>query len=255
MRLSDTVATARLDFARAVAPVLDRPLTDVLSVMDRELTALKHHQQSASDVRWYTSLERGEPDYGIYDDADYMLYLWPGTVLYARPTLRWTVQHVPQSAVETVIDLGCGIGITTALLADAYPHANVYGTNLEGIQARVARRLSDEHDFTLVPDITHITADPDTTLVVASEYFEHFHDPITHLTDNLTHLTPQHFAIANAFGARSAGHFPTYQHHGDTLTPRQAGRRFNNTLRAHGYTNTGSGWNGRPTLWTRILTP
>lgn len=252
VNLADSVTVARSEYAAAAADALDLPVSTVLALMDRELDDLKNRRPSPSDERWYASIERGQPDYGIYDDPTYMLYLWPGTVLYARPTLRWISQHVPAARVRTVIDVGCGIGYSTACLAAAYPDAAVYGTNVEGVQAKAARSLGRRHGFTLRPDVASIeVTDPSSTLIVASEYFEHFHAPIAHLRTILSSVVPHWFAIANAFGAVSAGHFPQYLDGSTHYTPRQIGRRFNDHLRQHGYTKTGSGWNGRPSLWTQ----
>lgn len=253
MKLTDSPAQARQEYAEAVAPVLGVDVDAALAVMDRELSQLETKQESASDRRWYRSVDAGTPDYGIYDDPDYMLYLWPGTVMFARPTLKWTTKAVPAEAVSTVVDVGCGIGYSTACLAAAYPVADVYGTNVEGVQARVARSLGDKHGFTLVPDATHIDADPARTLLVASEYFEHFYRPVEHLEEVLKALrSPRWLAIANAFGARSAGHFPEYAKRADTISPRAIGRAFNKRLRDGGYVRAGAGWNGRPSLWERL---
>jgi SAM-dependent methyltransferase len=252
MRLTDSTAIARAEYADAVSPVLGRDRAEVLAVMDRELAQLRSGVDSVSDRRWYLSLARGEPDYSIYDDPEYMLYLWPGTVMFARPTLRWTVNAVPPGEVDTVVDLGCGIGYTTAVLASCYPGADVFGTNVEGVQAQVARALGREHGFTLRADVSSISYEPRRTLVVASEYFEHFHRPVEHLCEVLNGLgCPRWLAIANAFGARSAGHFPEYADRGGRFPPRAIGTRFNGTLRRAGYRKAGSGWNGRPTLWER----
>lgn len=252
MRLSDGNAVVREEWADAVSGALGLEVATVKASMDRELAQLEARVDSSSDERWYASVEQGAPDYGIYESPEYMLYSWPGTVLFARPTLKYVVKHVPASAVRYVVDLGCGIGYTTSVLAREYPHASVYGTNVEGTQARVCRLLAERHRWSLVPDARAAAVDADATLAVASEYFEHFHRPVEHLREVLAGLgRPRWFAIANAFGARSAGHFPEYADGARSLSPRGAGRLFGDTMRAAGYTRAGSGWNGRPTLWMR----
>jgi len=132
------------------------------------------------EVRWYDSIEQNNPDYSIYDDEYYFTDLWVCWVLFSRGYLR-TLIH-PKSLNEnariydllmdtkSILDLGCGLGYTTATLKQIFNKAKVFATNLEGTKQYIfCAVMSAQFDFKLVPDISHIRQDID--LVFASEYF------------------------------------------------------------------------------------
>lgn len=195
--------------------------------------------------RWYDSLERGEPDFGVYDDPVYLADLWACWVLYSRRYLRELRRAGLLDGLGGVVaDLGCGVGLASAALAELLPGATVYGTNVEGVQARLARRVGERYGFTVLP---HPPSRAD--VVFASEYFEHFLAPVAHLRDVLA-AGPSTLFIASTFGPRSTGHFDEYVLDGESVSPKQASRAFDAELVDRGYVKVATGlWNGRPTVW------
>ena len=89
-------------------------------------------------------------------------------------------------------------------------------------------------------------------LVFASEYFEHFLDPIMHVEHIVEHIDPKYFVIANAFNTWSIGHFEIYENHGEPVPQNKISRMFNNKLRELGYSQVKTGlFNNKPTLWKK----
>jgi hypothetical protein len=89
-------------------------------------------------------------------------------------------------------------------------------------------------------------------LVFASEYFEHFEEPIAHLVEVVELTRPRALLIANAFSAKSIGHFDEYVVDGRRVSGDVVGRRFNDTLRRIGYSKIETRlWNNRPAYWKR----
>lgn len=251
MRVTDPVPQLRHVYAEAIAPALGVTAAEALTLMDEELRAFRAGEESVCDKRWYASLITGTPDYGIYDDPAYLPYLWPSTLEYARVTVRWITRWVPAGQVTTVVDLGCGIGITTAWLSAAYPDASVYGTQLPGVQGDIAAKLAAGYRFRVIRTPAEASPpDPRRTLVLGSEYFEHFHDPVRHVRQVLGALhRPRWLAAANAFGARSAGHFPWYSVAAHQVSNRTVGATWGRAVRAAGYRHVRSAWNNRPALY------
>lgn len=202
------------------------------------------------EARWYRSLAFGAPDYSVYAEPSMLAEMWACWVLYSRPYLRSLVKNTDLMAQlrhpYVIADLGNGLGLTTAALAEIFPSASVYGTNLrQTAQWEIASHLGSQYCFALYPAVTG-----PTDFIFASEYFEHIERPIEHLLDILTICRPQVLIIANAFGARSVGHFETYRHGTTQLPAPLIGRQFNKTLRQQGYTTVQTGfWNARPTYW------
>lgn len=208
------------------------------------------------EARWYASLEAGAPDYRVYHERAFLRDLWFCWVGYSRRYLmmvssprrdgRRLVDQLGD--VGSVIDLGCGAGYTTAALKEMWPTARVIGTNLPGTpQYEVAAKLSRLHGFEVASRV-----EEHADLVFASEYFEHFEWPITHLREVLDCATPKALVIANSFGSRSTGHFPEYKDLDRTYSNKRIGRVFNSELRSRGYQKMETGfWNGRPTVWRK----
>lgn len=222
--------------------------------------------QQSLEKRWYDSLRNGMPDYAIYADDYFVADAWACWVVYSRATLRAVSSRcILQDGTEllamlrrktnSLVDLGCGIGYTTAMLAELFPGATVFGTNLEQtLQYDVAKQVGRIRNFTMIPSLE--AAGRQIDLVVASEYFEHFERPIEHLAHILTVGKPLALIIVNSFGAHSIGHFDVYIDGNETISCTQIGRRFNAMLRRQGYRKIETGfWNNRPAVWVSEATP
>jgi SAM-dependent methyltransferase len=194
--------------------------------------------------RWYAALDAGAPDYTVYGEDEYLADLWAGWVTYSRGYLRGVRSILGDFNPAVVVDVGCGFGYTTAALAQLYPLAlRVSGTNLPGIQQRIAEGLG----VRVLPSV-----DAPADLVFASEYFEHFAEPVEHLRSILDVAAPTYLVTANTFNSRSIGHFPSYRVDGETLSGPATSRAFGAEMRRRGYAKLKTGlWNERPTFWVK----
>lgn len=212
------------------------------------------------ETRWYESLAAGVPDYSVYETDYYLAELWACWVVYSRRYLREmekATSLLPLGVLgdispSVIVDVGCGFGYTTASLKQLFPNAKVYGTNLpDTLQYRVASRMAEMYNFTLVPDVSYISEQAD--LVFASEYFEHFPEPITHLESIIAAIKPKSWLIANAFTAQAIGHFTSYSVNGAPANGKITSKVFANTLKRYGYEKIRTKlWNNRPSYWKEI---
>ena len=215
------------------------------------------------EERWYRSLSRGEPDWSVYDGTAYLGELWSCWAVYSREYLRLILtpqRGMPDSGlpvaadlglVRRVVDVGCGFGLTTWALKDIWPDAEVLGTNLPGtVQYDLAEEFGLEAGFSVHP--TGEGFGP-ADLVFASEYFEHFERPLEHLAEVLDRFEPRALLVANAFGAKSIGHFDRYVVGGGEAVPgREVHRHFAEALGGRGYEKVKTNlWNNRPAYWRR----
>jgi len=218
--------------------------------------------QHELEARWYSALTQGGlPDYAIYAHPYYVCDLWACWRLYSHKYLRGlltapvfanreTFVQRYGSQIHTIVDLGCGLGYSTAALKELLPSATVFGTNLiETPQCQFAIELGVERQFTVVESTAKIEQDID--LLFASEYFEHFEDPVTHLDLIFQQRRlPKILVFASSFGAIGAGHFVSHVHDGVSTPGKNFGRTFNAELRARGYTQpAGRYWNAKPAVW------
>lgn len=216
--------------------------------------------------RWQSSLGNGSvPDYGVYGEDWYLGEAWCCWAEYSRKYLRGIASKgsMPDGAsilsslseVDTVVDLGCGPGLTTSVLKRLFPGSNVWGTNLPGTaQTRMAEVLGDRFGFSVVSGLVDVGR---SCLVFASEYFEHFQSPLEHLSDVLD-LEPTALLVANAFGTSAVGYFDLYRVDQSglfnlMLPGRAVSTEFNQQLRNRGYHKVKTNlWNGRPSYWRRV---
>lgn len=207
----------------------------------------------AIEAKWYQSLKDKAPDFSLYDDTQILVEMWACWVVYSRKYLL-SLQKLltPEYPAEfgrigSVVDLGCGVGYTTAGLRELFPRAAVMGTNLRRtVQFKVATEMGRQHDFTVEPSVRR-RAD----LVFASEYFEHRLNPVKHLREVLGVCEPRVVVVANAFSQQSMGHFDFYRHGNAWVENKKMGRLFNAEFRIQGYRQFSTGfWNNRPAVWT-----
>jgi len=218
------------------------------------------HLKRITDLkkRWQTSLKRNQPDFSVYSDTYYVCELWLCWIRYSRRYLRdigkdsslFTRSIVSDIQAQSILDLGCGFGYTTAASKEMFPSAKVTGTNLpDTAQANLAARLGKRVGFKVVPSHRRVRAD----LVFASEYFEHFDRPVEHLTDVINSVKPEYWLIANSFGTDAIGHFQTYFHADSAYDSKGISKLFSQTMRSHGYEKIKTKcWNNRPAYWKRV---
>jgi 2-polyprenyl-3-methyl-5-hydroxy-6-metoxy-1,4-benzoquinol methylase len=219
------------------------------------------HIQDAED-KWYNALARGQVDYSVYDQDYYFTDLWVCFVKFSRKYIREVLKpgsldgiNSIRSAfgdVRSVVDLGCGVGLTSAAFTQVFPGSRVYATNLEDTkQWSFCSRMASDYGFALVNGIGKIPGKVD--VLFASEYFEHIQRPLEHIQDICSKLSPRHFIIANAFNTRSLGHFTHYKDGANVIDQSKMSKRFNDKLKALGYRKVKTKcWNNRPAIFSRI---
>lgn len=267
LRERPSVGFARFLERCATLPGVDIALVERLSVATMKMLNSKQVDRNvllpsqALEQRWYASLERGEPDYGVYDTQEFLAELWPCWVVYSRKYILSLLQEKsfpPRGVFSSlepfarIVDLGCGIGHTTAAFRILYPDAEVIGTNFPNhLQTLYAQMLIDEYEFKIARDVAAIRGATD--LVFASEYFEHIEDPVAHLHEVIDALQPRVLVFANAFGARALGHFDKYRHGVRVIDGKTVGRFFLKHLRALGYAKLPTSlYNNRPSVYVRL---
>lgn len=203
---------------------------------------------------WYKSLRTHNPAYSVYGSDYYLSDIWACWAVYSRKYLT-TIQNNTSiisslGKVRTVVDLGCGLGYTTASLSQIFSRSTVYGTNIKNTEQMIfCNTLADRYNLVIVDSIDAIQLNK-IDLLFASEYFEHFESPIAHLFDVYTSLRPRNIIIANSFNTKSIGHFHSYVVNGGYVDESEVSRLFNKELISLGYVKQKTNlWNNRPAYW------
>lgn len=152
----------------------------------------------------------------------------------------------------TILDLGGGIGASTALLEDLAGAEVVFHSYGEGPQLTIARDLIGASTSVVTRDEKALLREVRPTAVFACELFEHVRDPFRLLAD-ITEAEVDVICCANSFGAYDFGHWRTYDDGRGGEIPRDSmGREFAKELRLLGWRKDPAAfWNGRPSIWLR----
>ena len=248
------------DFIESCTKYID---VDKKKLRDEIDVSIKQFRKQEKDIGelgrlekiWYDSLN-DQIDYSVYADDFYFAEVWKCWILYSRKYLKDIQKpnslfdisiYKDMSNVNSVLDLGCGMGYTTAFLKKLFSDANVIGTNLENtLQFKLASQLGSTYDFEIMENLP----DNDMDLIFASEYFEHIERPIEHLKEVLEKNKPTHLLIANTFNQPAIGHFINYKNGNDVLNGKETSKVFNETLKNYGYKKIKTKlWNQRPNYW------
>jgi SAM-dependent methyltransferase len=227
-----------------------------LELVETAQRTIKHLRSSKTDraqsaptealmTKWYE-----KNDLAIYRERAYLAELLACFVCYSRVHIK-QIRNVVEKPL-TVLDLGGGIGYSTATLAQLYPQARCFYYDLQDtFQAKFAEELANDYNFYPVYSLLDLPTTVDVGF--ASEYFEHFDDPVQHLNAILNFCKPRHFFIANSFNAKAVGHFDLYWHGYEPIMPTNIGRVFNKVMRKQYLTVATRFWNNRPQYW-QLLT-
>ena len=206
---------------------------------------------------WYESLKNGSPDYSVYDNVYYLADTWVCWKKYSREYLKriqiktsMGLNSIKEDiCVNKIVDLGCGIGYSTAALKDIFK-CEVYGTNIRDTkQFKICEIISQKSNFKLVDNLDVIGS---ADMVFASEYFEHFEKPVEHLVEVISKLNPKYILFANTFNAKSIGHFDIYYYNGLRYNGRQISKMFNKRLISLGFKKVETScWNNRPSYYKK----
>ena len=221
------------------------------------------HYWLGMEDRWYQSLRPGgQSDYGIYNDEYYFTDLWACWSTYSRKYLKTIdkpgslTEHTSirdlLTDINTAVDMGCGIGYSTAALRQLFPQARVLGYNLaDSPQSGFCERMSQRYGFELVHSIEAI---PVVDFLFASEYYEHIYTALDEINHIARQQRPRFLYLASSFNTRAPGHFTEYKSlgHPEPIDQSQISRTFNRLLEDLGYERIRTrNWNNKPTLWRR----
>lgn len=195
--------------AYAVTGITRAQIDADLFVVDGKV---KNRTGEALAIRWQSS---GEKDYGIYEGEDYLrelLYCWN---CYSGPSAVRLITHMLDVGItmSSSHDHQGGIGMTTALLARAFPearHTITVGGDEHGEHGALARTLFSSLDL---QNAAVTSGGCGVDLLVAQETFEHFPNPIDHLIRVLDECKPHLYFDASSFELTgSPGHFAHNKH-------------------------------------------
>lgn len=211
------------------------------------------------ELAWFDGQDKGINRYDVYGDKDYYSEVFACWYIYSRDYIKRLIKFRDTNPdlfsklgfgdVNSIIDVGNGLGITTLTLAREFPNARVYGTNLKDTdQWKFCTRTNDD-EYTLIDDYSSIGS---IDMVFASEYFEHIDNCLEHLEDMVSKLDPKIFVVANSFNTRGIGHLYLYNNYGIKYPQEKMSKMFTQKMKELGYEKAKVGfWNNTPTVFVK----
>jgi len=210
--------------------------------------------------RWYFSIDKRstEPDYNVYLDILLLPEIWVCWILFSRNYIRYLNVKISNGKilkdnfgnVNRILDIGNGIGYSTAALKEMFPKAEVLGYNIKNsFQDKICKLVAKDYNFKMKYNLKNIGK---VDLLFASEYFEHFEEPIKHLDEVLKFTNPENIIVANSFGTEAIGHFKMYKFDKLYFKGSIISRYFNRFLCSRRYIKQVTNcWNNRPQYWKK----
>ncbi len=243
--------------------------------VDLAQAAIRYYRKGASERdgvrrlqdienRWYLSLKNNTPNYSLYNEICMIGEVWACWSVYSKRYLNDIQKDKSLTStlsvyeyikyfhnIQSVLDLGCGTGLTTARLKGMFPDSIVFGTQIkESCQYKIAEEFGKIYNFNIVQSVNGLTK---IDFVFASEYFEHIERPIEHLENIINKCSPKFFLIANSFNTTSMGHFITYKDRDKNIDQKEVGKLFSKRLKELGYEKMKTKlWNNRPSFWRKV---
>jgi SAM-dependent methyltransferase len=208
--------------------------------------------------KWFAYYEPQHLEYEMYASPEYAVSAYFCYATQSKAHIRQLAKWIDRycSPGQRILDVGAGIGATSALLQDLLPHHQVFYSNLPGYQQTAAELLFEKtgSKVQIVEDDTGIGA----SVVLALEYMEHFEEPALEMQRLLSPPSVRVFADVSSFQFSCAGHWSTYKFGGVRAGRKQARRHYNEAIRNLRFTSahkviegTKPFWNNRPAVWLR----
>ena len=181
---------------------------------------------------------------------------------FSKPSAFYAQQYLGRKKIKTIVDVGAGIGLSTMLLADLFPEAKVYYNN---ISPSLQHSFFESHKFYrtkcsgITPNEPEFITEKEMLqhgsfdMLFASEYFEHFEDPMKQTDFLLTGCGFKYLVVNNSFGVKAYGHFDEFKVSTEAkpLAPKQMSKLWLKTVRSWYDELDVKCWNGRPKIFAK----
>lgn len=213
-------------------------------------------EEKELDDWWYDNYR----DFSRYTSWHYLYASLNCFDRFSKPCAFYAKQYLGDKKIKSIVDVGAGIGLSTMLLFDLFPDAKVYYNNIKpSLQNdffeahKFWRHVSAKNEYQYAP--TFISEDEMVQhgpfdMLFASEYFEHFEEPMKQTHFLLDKVGFKHLVINNSFNVKAYGHFNEYECV-DSLTPKQMSKLWLGNARCEYKELDVKCWNGRPKIFEK----
>jgi hypothetical protein len=205
------------------------------------------------DSNWFANLKTNEGLIPNYNSLEYLFAAFNCYKNFSRNYSILTIKHLKDKNINSILDVGAGIGATTLMFKLNFKNSIVYYNNLKGFQWNFAEWLFKKFNVEInMVSPENLFSIENVDLILCFEFFEHIKQPII-LLEKLINMNPKYFAITNSWKVNSYGHFLKYIVDGELIDRKKMAKIFNKRIeekyKLMDCTNTF--WNSRPRLYER----
>lgn len=176
---------------------------------------------------------------------------------FSKPCAIYAKQYLDDKDIKTIVDVGAGIGLSTMMLAELFPEARVYYNNITpSLQADF---FEAHKHYCSAQNVPQAITEKDMMqhgpfdMLFASEYFEHFEDPMKQTVFLLDQVGFKQLVINNSFNVKAYGHFKEFRVSTEVepLVPKKMSKLWLRFVRALYDEMEVKCWNGRPKIFEK----
>jgi hypothetical protein len=209
-------------------------------------------EETELDNWWYEHYK----DFSRYETWHYLYAGLNCFDRFSKPCAFYAQQYLGRKKIKTIVDVGAGIGLSTMLLADLFPETKVYYNNIfPSLQHSFFETYKDKRVIFSENQTESITEKEmmqhgPFDMLFASEYFEHFEEPMKQTHFLLDQVGFKYLVVNNSFNVKAYGHFNEYEGD-DSLTPKEMSRLWLRNARCEYNELKVKCWNGRPKIFEK----
>jgi len=210
-------------------------------------------EEKELDNWWYDN-------YGDFSRYASWHYLYAGLNCfdnYSKQCTFYAKQYLGDRKIKSIVDVGAGIGLSTMLLADLFPEAKVYYNNIrpslqvdffEAHKHYLQRNLDDYQPEFVTSD--WLAQHGPFDMLFASEYFEHFEEPMKQTEFLLNQVGFKYLVVNNSFNVKAYGHFKEFKCN-ETVASKRMSKMWLKEVRKDYNELDVKCWNGRPKMFEK----
>jgi len=183
-------------------------------------------------------------DYSIYENNEYVYESIASFKFYSSRDVRYLYKHFKDNPPKSILDYGCGIGLSTLYFAFLFPKTTIYAYDFSNKEIDFLKYLINKYS---IKNIIIVSSPIPAELVCCFEVLEHNKDLDDFIPKVLNNVV-KYFAYSSCFKTVYLGHFPEYYFNGKIVPHRKVKRQLNAYFK-NKFNYVGQGWKYKPYLF------
>jgi SAM-dependent methyltransferase len=195
-------------------------------------------------------IETGRNNFNLYQDKEYIFEVIE-SFKYTKESIRRTKNLIDSNeiTINSILDYGCGLGLSTLYFSFLFPTAKVYAYDLSKNNLEFLSLIKEKYRFENVSILNSEDALPKADLCAFFEVIEH-NENIDSFFNFMLKAANKYFVYTSKCDSEYLGHFETYIINNNQVKVTKLKRELNKLIKEK-YALIDYGWNRWPALFLR----